>query len=426
MRRSFVRLVVRSVLATWTLGFVVGAVYVFGRSWDEDAARGDGIFLIHQLLDRIPASERAARLPVLQENTEVDLAIVTVGEVEGRVGRRVRRGERIPLAVSAREAWYFVVFDDGLEALAAGPVDPAVPKGAFPIGLLYAFVVVPLIVGAFALRMEHSFTNIERVSRAIAIGELGARVDESRGPSEEFAVRFNTMADRVERLVRSRDELVQAVSHELGSPLSRLRFHLELLEREPEEQRGERLAAMSRELDALDELVTELLGYAQSDDMEVRRQVFDPGNLVADLAELARLELPDDQEFVIEVGVPEGLKVDADPRLFQRAVENVLRNAVRHARSRVRVEGVGDSEAVRIAIHDDGPGIPEDLREKVVTPFFRVATDRGRHTGGAGLGLAIVDRIVSRHGGHVEIARSSIGGALVTTVWPRTSGPHGT
>ena len=72
-----------------------------------------------------------------------------------------------------------------------------------------------------------------------------------------------------------------------------------------------------------------------------------------------------------------------------------------------------------MTVHDDGPGIPEELREKVVVPFFRLQTDRGRKTGGVGLGLAIVARIAQRHRGHLAIATSSTGGASVTTLWPR-------
>ena len=102
-------------------------------------------------------------------------------------------------------------------------------------------------------------SRIERANQALAVGELSVRVDTNGAQSDELAASFNAMAERVETLIKSRDELVQAVSHELGSPLSRLRFHVELLENLPEAKRSERLAVMSRELDTLDALVAELL-----------------------------------------------------------------------------------------------------------------------------------------------------------------------
>jgi two-component system, OmpR family, sensor histidine kinase RstB len=223
----------------------------------------------------------------------------------------------------------------------------------------------------------------------------------------------------VETLVRSRDELVQAVSHELGSPLARLRFHLELLENQPEGKRSERLEAMARELDALEELVAELLNYAQSDHLKLDQKAFEPHQVLSDLAELAHLEAPDDHTVHVELSVSPGAIVLADPRLFQRAVENLLRNAVQHARSRVCLELRQDETHVHVAVHDDGPGIPKELHEKVTVAFFRLQADRDRKTGGAGLGLAIVNRIMQRHGGRIAISASPLGGAMVATIWPR-------
>ena len=79
-----------------------------------------------------------------------------------------------------------------------------------------------------------------------------------------------------------------------------------------------------------------------------------------------------------------------------------------------------EAKQVLVTVHDDGPGIPEALREKVLVPFFRPQTDRGRETGGVGLGLAIVTRIAQRHSGHLVIETSPLGGARVDTVWPKS------
>lgn len=417
MRKSFVRLVVRSVLLSWALIFVVAVSFALSRTWSESDAREDGIFLIHALLEEIDPEKRSHRLGALQADTWVPLQLVSIEYVEREIGRGVRAGERVHHDPRPREEWYFLVFLDGRGALAAGPVNPAMPHGFFRVRALGALLMIPLIIGGVALRLEHSISKVERASDALAIGELGARVEERTGPSEELAVRFNAMAERVEKLVRSRDELVQAVSHELGSPLSRLRFHLELLEGDSQDAREERVAAMSRDLDALDELVAELLGYVQSADLEVQYRSFEPTRILEDLAELARLEAS--EERAVTVVIEPGVSVVADPRLFQRAVENVLRNAVRHAASEVRVELRQVSGDVYVAVHDDGPGISADLRAEVMKPFFRASTARDRRTGGTGLGLAIVARILERHGGAVEIDDSPLGGAVVTTVWPR-------
>lgn len=419
MRRSFVKLVVSSVLACWAIGFVAIVLYARNQSWTDERARSDGVFLAYELLDQAPAQSRAERLQELQENFSVDLTLISLSELERRIGRPASPGEHIPQRISPREEWYFFVFEDGGGALAAGPVHPAIPPGARPVGVILAIVGLPFIAGLIALRVEKQLTKVERASHALAVGDLSVRVDNPQGSPSELAATFNAMAERVERLIRSRDELVQAVSHELGSPLSRLRFHMELLENHSEAEREERLQAMTRELDALDELVAELLGYVQSDELQLDRQVFEPHRGLTDLAELARLEAPQDRAVELNLALPTDASVFADPRLFQRAVENVLRNAMKYARGNVLLELTQDEEHVRLAIHDDGPGIPEDLREKVMIPFFRLEPDRDRKTGGVGLGLAIVSRIVHRHGGRLAIDSSSLGGAMVTTWWPR-------
>jgi signal transduction histidine kinase len=424
MRRSFVRLVVSSVLASWLVGFLVVLIYVRSQSWLDERAEGDGVFLAHELLDQVPADGRPARLDALRRHFGVALSLQSPDEVAARVGRRPAPGERMPYRESAREEWYFLAFKDGSGVLAAGPVDPALPRGAVPVGAILMLVLLPVIAGWLVLRVERQLSGVERATAALGTGELSARAKTEPGATNELAARFNDMAERVEQLVRGRDELVQAVSHELGSPLSRLRFHLELLGNGSEAQREERRAAMTRELDALDDLVAELLTYvcltyAQHDGLVVARQRFDPSRTLHDLAELAQLDAPEERAIKIDVTVPGGASVMADPRLFQRAVENVLRNALRYAGGRVRVECTEGDAHVEVAVHDDGPGIPDAVRNKIMAPFFRLEPDRDRRLGGVGLGLAIVSRIVQRHGGRVVIATSPLGGAMVATVWPR-------
>jgi signal transduction histidine kinase len=420
MRRSFIRLFLVSVLATWVVGFTVLFGYTYTLRWAEDRAQHSGIFLIHDLLTSTPVEQRERRLAELQVHTYVPLSLMSRGDVAAKLGREIEGAQAVPLRLSRSEEWYFLGFEDDSAVLAAGPVNPWFPTSTFPIGVVLAILFGPIIAGIVTLQMERALAKVERASDALAVGELGARVEDPRGPSVELAARFNAMAERIEELVRSRDELVQAVSHELGSPLSRLRFHVELLERDPEADREQRLANMTRELDALEELVAELLGYVQSSDLRVEPVAFDPAKVLADLVELSVLEASDPRDVSVELVVPPGLEVFADQRLFQRAVENLLRNAIRYADKKVRLELSRVVAGVQVAVHDDGPGIPREMRDKVVMPFVRLDEDRSRRTGGVGLGLAIVRRIVLRHGGRLEIHESTLGGALVTILWPAT------
>ncbi|MEM9074814.1 MAG: ATP-binding protein [Myxococcota bacterium] len=420
MKPSFLRLVVRAVLACWLGGFAILVTYSSMQTWTEDRAERDGVFLAVDLLERTSPPEREATLQRLQPNFNAPFALLTPDEAETRLGQPVSPGDRTPLHVSMSEAWWFVGLQDGSAVLAAGPVHPSMPPDAVPVGLFLAIIAIPLIAGIIMLRVGRELTKVERASAALAAGELGARVDNPDGPSKELAASFNAMAKRIEELIRSRDELIQAISHELGSPLSRLRFQLALLESPGADERAdERVAAMQAELDALEELVAELLSYVQSDESKLELQSFNAARGLRDLAELARLDA-EERPLDVSVDLPDEAVIRADPRLFLRAIENLLRNAIRHAKGTVRIEFSSDDERVQVEVHDDGPGIPEAIRDKVTAPFFRAEPDRGRMTGGTGLGLAIVERIVERHGGSLSIGESPLGGARVTTRWLRT------
>ncbi|MEM9863921.1 MAG: ATP-binding protein [Myxococcota bacterium] len=418
MSRSFLKLITTSVLITWIVGFGILVVHGVSLSWLEDRAQTDAIFLAHELVDAEAPGRREARLDALQPHYEVPLSIMDADDVEALLGRGVQPGEAIPLRVSFREEWYFMALRDDEGVFAVGPVNPMRPKGFVPIGVYLSVICLPLLAGWLAFRLSRQLRKVEEANALLAIGELGARVDNPSGPSNELASSFNSMAERIERLIRSREELVQAVSHELGSPLSRLRFHLELIENQTEDERAQRYKAMAREVDSLDELVAELLGYVQSDETRLQRQTFEPQQVVHDLAEIAQLDAPDDSDVEVDVDVGGGVLVHADPRLFQRAVENLLRNAVRYGNGRVRIELHDEGDHVRVSVHDNGPGIPQELREKVLAPFFRQEADRGRSTGGVGLGLAIVNRILQRHDGTLTIDASHLGGAKVEMRWP--------
>ena len=418
MRRSSLRLVVVSVLACWAFGLVVSLLYGRSQAWTEDKVRRDGVFLAQELLEQTPERSRPERLRALQKHVSVDLALISLDDLERRIGRRAAPGEGISHRPMVRRAWYFIVFKDGSGALAAGPVNPARPNGVVPIGLLLLLLLLPVIAATVASRLGRGIQKVERANQALAVGDLSVRVDDDSGPSSELAASFNAMAERVEILIRSRDELVQAVSHELGSPLARLRFHVDLLDNLSEEKRAERVQAMARELDALEELVAELLTCVQSDDLELDCQRFDPSSGLADLAELVGHEAQSPRIVDVQLKLAPGLQVFADQRLLLRAVENLLRNAVQHASGKVSLELSRQAGQISIAVDDDGPGIPEAQRDKVLTPFFRLQADRSRETGGVGLGLAIVDRIMKRHRGHLIISASPLGGARVVTLWP--------
>ena len=415
MRSSLRRFVLNSVLICYAMGLGAVFIYLETRTWSEEAVRADGAFLAYELLAATPVDDRRAKLNELRPHFSLGLDLEARATLELLLGRSIAPGEHVRRAGRFRDEWYYIAFQDSDLVLAFGPYNPRRPQGHYPIGLLIAFLAFPALAGFFALQIERGISRVETAAEALSAGEWAARVHPDEGLSKELALRFNEMADRIERLIRARDELIQAVSHELGSPLTRIRLHLELFESEP---KGQRIELMRRELDALDELVTELLAYVQSDHAELRRQKLRPAQNIADLIELAALDLADTRDVVIHFEVDADLELYADARGFIRATENIIRNAIRYADTAIWVRAQATDKAVEIVIEDDGVGIPEAMREAVRTPFMRLDADRNGSTGGVGLGLAIVDRIIIRHGGVLEIGDSDAGGARVVMRWP--------
>lgn len=421
MKRSIVRLIATSVLVFWVVGFGVLLVYATTRAWDEPLAKQQGLYWAFRTLDEASPDERPELLESMQGHFGADLAIVPVAAAEEAMGASATAGKSYFVRDEPSVQWLYIPLHDSSGVFAAGPFDPTeAPQGHSPVGLFLAILFTPLIASLVALRLSRQLHKVERASEAIGSGVLSARVDNTDGPTHELAASFNAMAANVERLVKERDELVQAVSHELGSPLSRLRFQLELLEGDlGDADRRTRLDAMAREIDELNELVEELLGWVQADRTTLRRRPFDPVKPLMDLVDLCQLHAPEGSEMTVDTELPTNATIDADPKLFQRAIENLLRNAMRYGTSKALVSMEEGEAYVKVMVDDDGAGIPIEERERVLEPFVRIEADRDRETGGVGLGLAIVNRIVRSHGGAIGVEAAPLGGARIVTTWPR-------
>jgi two-component system, OmpR family, sensor histidine kinase RstB len=309
--------------------------------------------------------------------------------------------------------------------------------------------------------VANQLRKVETAAKAIAGGDTSARVDEKQiGSARDLAKAFNHMAARTETMLRTQRELLQAVSHELKTPLARLRFSMDLVESATEDQvRQQRLASMDAAIEDLHVLVDELISYVRAESVELvpRLEPLGVGELlpvlVANTQSLSpHLNLRIEREGQADLGC-----IYADRLAFQRAIGNLLSNANRFARTQIVVRAHrrpwGDASAPSIAgalsgpgaaigpgmeciwieIEDDGPGIPVEERERVFEPFVRLDASlqeqqesnaaRGgslglHHHAGVGLGLAIVQRIVAQHGGSVSIGSGALGGCRVITQWP--------
>ena len=232
-----------------------------------------------------------------------------------------------------------------------------------------------------------------------------------------LAGNLDDMSARVSQLIQSQKEMTAALSHEMRTPLARVRFAVAVLEGEVDERLHRQLRAISNDVQQIDDLISDMLDYARLDHpglrMDCRDVPLEPwlGQVVAGCAPHSRN---------VTTRRPEDLQTAwMEPRLMELALSNLLANALRYARRDVRIEMMREQGMYRLAVEDDGEGIPEAHRSSVFHAFTRLDTSRNRETGGFGLGLAIVARIATLHRGRVSADTSaSLGGARLALEWP--------
>ncbi|MFH2008608.1 MAG: ATP-binding protein [bacterium] len=384
--------------------------------------------LARERLDTAPADQLDRELQSLQRRSKHRIRLLDPARdvLPDEVRRAWKKNEPRVVFQRGHGATVYLPIRKGTRILAVGRRAQRWRDHALLIPVLLALFVVILGTGfVLAAPLVRRLRRLERTTVKISEGDLEARTsDSSRDAIGRLAQRFNVMADRVQALLESQQQLMQAVSHELRTPAARIRFGLEMLRQAGDEaERERRIESIDEDLVELDHLVEELLLYIRSGEqsLELNREVF-AGD--AELREqLERLgELRPEIERSVRLGQDFDGQVSADRRYFQRALRNLLGNALRHATHRVDVELTQEGDCVLVAVTDDGPGVPEGDRRRLFEPFFRVDASRNRESGGAGLGLAIVKRIVEAHGGTVSIDPAAADGARFVTSWP-TSDP---
>jgi signal transduction histidine kinase len=263
-----------------------------------------------------------------------------------------------------------------------------------------------------ALRPVHAVTS--RVAK-IGSHSLHERVPVPSSHDEiaELATTMNDMLGRLEASSASSRRLVSDASHELRTPVTVMRTELEVAGRDPNTDWDETNAVLLGELDRLQGMIDDLLLLARGDERAFARDPVNVTDLVHDVA-ARRRRVPVAVEIGDELAITLG---DADA--LRRALDHLITNAARHAATKVAIAAEVSAGDVSVHVDDDGPGIPEGDRERVVRRFVRSDEGRARDNGGAGLGLAVTSDVATAHGGRLVIGDSPLGGARVTLVVPR-------
>ncbi len=295
--------------------------------------------------------------------------------------------------------------------------------------LLVTFIVAGVVCYILARSLTSPIRKLREATQQFARGKLDTRVGPDLGaPGGEIgdlACDFNDMAGRIEKLVESQQRLIRDISHELRSPLARLNVALGLARRSAGEDSRDSLDRIEQEAERLNDLIGELLSLSRMEEGErtLSRESVDLESLVKEIVKDADFEARN-RSRAVDLVSSEQIRTNGSREILRRAIENVVRNAVRYTREDTQVKITlqrrrdGESDSALLVVRDQGPGVPEGELPHLFRPFYRVADARDRQTGGVGVGLAIAHRAVSLHGGTVTASNSHGGGLLVEITLP--------
>jgi len=376
--------------------------------------------MVSQYLETFPQAEWPERLQELQPQFGYPLRLVKIGSAELNEDqvRRLAAGE---IVVSELYDTFWQTLDGSDDVLIMGPFpSPGVGNAVSILGWLIVLVLLGIAVLFWAMPFWRKLTRISKTATEFGEGHFDVRVNVPRhstlGP---LASTFNIMADRIEQLISAQKELMNAVSHELRSPIARLRFGIELLETSDSAEKARFLRGINRDVAEMEQLVAELLDYSRFDSKtfvltRTTQPVYPWLRQIVD-------EMRDEVSAELCLECAEASQIASaqfDTALLRRAIGNLVRNAAKYGNGMVRVFLVHKQNGWRIQVDDDGPGIPLEKREQIFEAFSRLDTSRNKSTGGYGLGLAIVKQVVDLHQGVVSVGDSNLGGSCFTITIP--------
>jgi two-component system, OmpR family, sensor histidine kinase CpxA len=303
---------------------------------------------------------------------------------------------------------------------------PELSSGELMILIPALLLVAGLVCFWLSRYLTQPVSSLRALTRRFADGGLNVRVNDFRTfhRSEELeglARDFNLMAERIQALLDRQKHLLWMVSHELRTPLTRVALAIGLIRQRSAELAPKEFARIDREVERVNDLIGRILTLAQLEKGMVleRNEPVDVAALVREVAADAALESDDRSVSVLVCGV-ESAQLRGNRKLSRMAIENVLRNAVRHTRrsSSVILEILKSDRTVSVVVRDEGPGVPARDLPRLFEPFFRTADARASDPGGAGLGLAITRRVVERHGGSITARNHETAGLVITMNFP--------
>ena len=322
---------------------------------------------------------------------------------------KLQQGQVLTLFEAERVYFYY---QQGSQLWRLGPLQLVQEDGAIWFTLLF-FVLLAVAVALWLWPVARDIRALQR-----RLQQFSADTDTPlQLPARSFiapiARSFQQMSLQIRELLALQREMTHAVSHELRTPIARLNFALEMAQQLPEEERQ----LMQQDVKELQQLVDEILDYArlETGQSPLHKQHLDLTELIVNVQE----KLTPLPGATISLQLPDRAMLYGDGHYLERALQNLLVNAKKYAVNQIRLTLRQHKSGWQIDVEDDGPGIPEALRQDILKPFFRAEASRNKQAGGFGLGLAIVHRVAQWHQGNIEVTTSTLGGARFVLSLPQ-------
>ena len=384
-------------------------------------------YLTIKKIQSVPESQWQQQVDLIQEQFGFPLKLVPVEQLklDKVLIDKINSNNIVAINDNTIDETYYKKINGSQLILQAGPLFDDLILGYLEYILMSLFASVIALGLYFWMRpIWRDLSRLDRVATRFGEGEFESRINlPKRSAIWHLANTFDNMAERINKLINSHKELTNAVSHELRTPISRLRFAIEMFNETNEEQSKQRfIKSMETDIDELEMLVSELLSYARFDRDKPKLEFnqLDISKWLSETVKKIKTENNYKNLHFINCSEFESVILNFDQKLIERALNNLIRNAVRYARSKVEISLGCHENKCSIIISDDGPGIPAADRKRMFEPFTRQDTSRNRSSGGYGLGLSIVQQVIKWHDGDVNISTSVYGGACFEVQLPIT------
>jgi len=404
-------------------GLLIAAILLdlgFGAFQSRQARAADPwlvstFLLLESELAQAQPAERAATAADLSNKLGLDVHFLDAGEIAGLASNDNAPQQLEDDAGHTHYLWRSAALGGAIRLGPFMPPHESLAVRFVPV-LFYASILA--VVGLWLRPLLRDLSVLTRASQKFA-SDYREPLDTAAHTTQltSLATNLDDMSARVSQLIQSQKEMTAALSHEMRTPLARVRFAAAVLEGEVAEALRPQLRAVNADVQQIDNLISDMLDYARLDHPGLRMECVETPLEPWLLHALATS--PPHERDVETVRVNDLESAWMEPRLMELALNNLLANALRYAKAKVKVSIASEGGMQRLVVEDDGEGIPEGDRATIFRAFARLDTSRNRKTGGFGLGLAIVARIAALHRGRVVAdASPALGGARLALEWP--------